>query len=85
MNAIEYKKLGFYDIRNKSGVWYTDIITGLLLRNGDIILRDGRAMLVREHPHWGFEFSDVTPAFMAGTGDAKDIDETYEALREATR
>ena len=85
MNVVEYKKLGFYDIRNKSGVWYDEIIRGYLLRNGDIILKDGRAMLVREHPHWGFEFTDVTPAFMAGTGDAADIDETQQAFLAGTR
>ena len=85
MNVVEYKKLGFYDIRNRRGVWYDEIIRGYLLRNGDIILKDGRAMLVREHPHYGFEFDDVTGAFLAASGDAVDVDETYEALREATR
>ena len=85
MNAIEYKKIGFYNFRNKSGVWYDEIIRGYLLRNGDIILKDGRAMLVREHPHWGFEFTDVTGAFLAGTGDTADIDETQQAFLAGTR
>ena len=68
-------------------IWFDEIKRRDTFTVGEVVYLAGRAQLVKANPYerQGMQFVDVTAQFMDAGGAQADIDETYEAMREATR
>ena len=69
--------------------WFDDLTRRDNFQVGDIVYLAGKAQLVESSPldRYGRKFTDVTDEYMTEINwrEYLDLDETYEAIREATR
>ena len=70
-------------------VWFDELIQHDNFQIGDVVYLAGKARLVESSPldRNGRKFTDVTDEYTAEVNwrEYLEVDETYEAIREATR
>ena len=75
--------------QNGGLTWFDDLTHSDNFQIGDIVYLAGKAQLVESSPldRNGRKFTDVTDEYMAEVNwrEYLDLDETYEAVRGATR